>query len=87
MTESESKSNSNISCGCGCFGCLLEIIGVIGICYICGCEWSRNCVLRCVREIHNAWVGSPPSPQPPATSPAPSDTSLGNPPPTQETTS
>lgn len=68
MSESEPESKSRISCSLGCFGCLLEIIGFIGICYICGCEWSRNCVLRCVSEIHGAWVGATStSSKPPAT--------------------
>lgn len=75
MSESEAKAS--FSCGCGCFGFLLEVIGVIGICYLCGCEWSRNLVLRCVREIHDTWVS--PSPQSPAPCSAPSESSLGNP--------
>ncbi len=43
------------SCGCGCFGCCLELIGFILICYICGCSWARDTVVRCVSEIHAAW--------------------------------
>ena len=51
MSESgESKS------GCGCFGCLLELVGFILICYICGCHWARECVVNCVRDVHKAWI-------------------------------
>lgn len=65
MSESKEKEY-----GLGCFGCLLEIIGVIGICYICGCGWARGCVLRCVREIRGAWVGISPASQSPLPPPS-----------------
>ena len=56
--QEDNNNQCHIKFKGGCFGCLLEIIGVIGICYICGCDWARGCVLRCVREIHGAWVGA-----------------------------
>ena len=56
--QEDKKNQCHIKFKGGCFGCLLDILGVIGICYICGCEWARGCVLRCVREIHGAWAGA-----------------------------
>ena len=53
----QDNGKGKLTIRCGCFGCLLELVGLVGICYICGCEWSRELVMRCVSEIHAAWSG------------------------------
>lgn len=34
----------------GIFGYLLEVIGFVLLCYICGCEWARDVVKRVVND-------------------------------------
>ena len=51
---SEGESNNEVNCGCGCLGCLTCIVCVVLICFIFGCEWSRNCVKRCITDVTSA---------------------------------
>ena len=54
MSESEPKNKCECNCGCGCFGCLTMVVSIVLICFIFGCEWSRNCVTRCIKDVTSA---------------------------------
>ena len=51
---SEEESNNEVNCGCGCLGCLTSIVCIVLICFIFGCEWSRKCVHRCIKDVTSA---------------------------------
>lgn len=47
----EGREDSKIGCNCSGCGCLMSVVCIVLICYIAGCEWSRKCVHRCIRDI------------------------------------
>ena len=38
MGEKMSEENDNSSCGCSCIGCLIQILGILGLIYL----WSHR---------------------------------------------
>lgn len=48
--QEKGEVSTKVSSGCGCAGCLFEVICFVLLCYIVGCDWARDAIVRCVRD-------------------------------------
>ena len=52
--EEEKRKPANVTCGCSCFGCLTAVVSFILLCYIFNCQWAKDVVHRCIRDVTSA---------------------------------
>jgi len=52
--EEEMRKPSTINCGCSCFGCLTAVVSFVLLCYIFNCQWAKDVVHRCIRDVISA---------------------------------
>lgn len=52
--EEAGRKRTNINCGCSCFGCLTAVVSFVILCYLCNCQWAKDVVHRCIRDVTSA---------------------------------